>query len=88
MSYIYTSFESLEKELQIAKLQKDIDIQKLKNKFSELKEQSKEDAKPKNIFQKITQQIGYSIVDYRSDIFQLFVGYGIKKLLFKGRKKH
>ncbi|MBS9766980.1 MAG: hypothetical protein KGV44_05510 [Flavobacteriaceae bacterium] len=80
---IYTSFESLEKELEIAKLQKDIDIQRLKNKFTEIKEQSKEDAKPKNMLQKI----GYSIIDYRSDLFQLLLGYGVKRLLLRKRKK-
>ncbi len=83
MNNIYTSFESLERELEIAKLQKEIDIQRLKNKFTEIKEQSKENAKPKNMLQKI----GYSIIDYRSDIFQLLVGYGVNRLLLRKRKK-
>ncbi len=87
MNNTYTSFESLDKELKIAKLQKDIDIQILKNKFTTLKEQTKEQTKPKNLFKKVTQQIGYSVIDHRGDIFQLLVGYGIKRLLFRRKKR-
>ncbi len=87
MNNTYTSFESLERELEIAKLQRDIDILRLKNKFTQLKEQGKENSKPLNLFKNITQQVGFSIIDYRSDIFQLLVGYGVKRLLFRKKKK-
>ncbi len=83
MSQKYTSFKLLDEELEIARLQKDIDIQLLKNKILTLKEASSEVIKPKNMVSGIAQQIGSSIIHYRGSILQMFVVYAIKRLLRK-----
>ncbi len=82
MSEKYTSFEMLDNELKIARLQKDIDIQKIKNKVGRLKQKFNEDTRPKNLL----SSIGTSIISHRNGIGQLLLGYIFRKI-FHRRKK-
>lgn len=79
----YTSFETLDNDLKIAKLERDIDVQRLKNKYRELKHTSTEEVAPKNMLVNITKQVGMSLISFKSPIFQLAAGYLVKKFFKK-----
>ncbi len=82
MSEKYTSFEMLDDELKIARLQKDIDIQKIKNKVGRLKQKFNEDTKPKNVL----GFIGTSIISHRNSLGQLLLGYVFRKIFYRRKR--
>ncbi len=79
MGKIYTSFSALDKDIKIAQLEKDIEVELLKSKYYKLKEKSS----PANVALSFARKMNEFLYQYRGSIVKFAALYLIKRFVRK-----
>ncbi len=83
MSKKYTSFSELDTDIQIAKLERDIDLELLKHRYYKFKE----NVSLKNTATPLLSEVRNTAFKYRSSIFKLLAVFVLKSIFKKKKKK-
>lgn len=79
----YTSFEELDKDIKIAKLKRDIDVQSLKNGYQNIREYTRQKKSSKKMIIDVTRQLGISLLSFRGSLLPIVAGYAVEYFLKK-----
>lgn len=79
----YTSFEELDKDIKIAKLKRDIDVQSLKNGYQNIREYTRQKKSSKEMIIDVTRQLGISLLSFRGSLLPIVAGYAVEYFLKK-----
>ncbi len=79
----YKSFAELDTDIQIAKLERDIDVELLKHRYYKFKG----DVSLKNTATPLVSEIGNTVLKHRSTIFKLLTVFVLKSIFNKKKKK-
>lgn len=79
----YTSFEELDKDIKIAKLKRDIDIQSLRNGYQNIRQYAHQKKSSKEIIIDVTRQLGTSLLSFKGSLLPIVAGYAVEYFLKK-----